>query len=227
MILDQFIPEWIGKTPLYPPNPETFRGECAQLFNFYNRDVIGAPNFLPPYAHQLFTEYPDSPLEPFYDRIELVSGFVARYGDAVVWSPELPGTNGAGHIDICIDRTATPLQFIGLDSNWQGKAVQKVTHNYDYVIGVLRPKGGYMPDVIEVLQSALNAAKEADLKHESALNAALQKAETFESALSAERAKTKELSEKLALYQAEGGETEATALGNALLNVIREFGYKK
>ena len=65
-------------------------------------------------------------------------------GDVVVWNSSLPGSGGAGHIGI-YDRKASPGIFVSTDSNWGGKEVRQVTHNYGYVIGWFRPKQVSVP----------------------------------------------------------------------------------
>lgn len=243
-MLDQFITTWTGKSPSYDGVPENI-GHCYQLFNFYNRDVVGAPDFLMPLAYQIYTSFPGSPLEPFYDRIELSSGFVAQYGDVVIWSPELPGTQvrvdgklvKAGHVDICIDHNASPLQFIGFDSNWQGKTAHQVTHNYDYVLGVLRPKGVRMDheDVNRIFRLWQRDATQAELDYWMGKKPELLAASIYNDPANDEfrrkaityDAKVAELSNALAMYQAQAVDVEANLLGRALIKLIQAFGYKK
>jgi hypothetical protein len=136
---EQFIVEQQNQVPLYPPNPEIFRGQCYQLFNFYNRDVVGAPDYLAPLAHQIYTNFENSPLAPFYDKIEYSSGASPERGCVVIWSPELPGTDGAGHVGMCT--VPGVIIFESFDSNWGGKHAHLVEHDFSYVLGWLRPKG--------------------------------------------------------------------------------------
>lgn len=142
MTFDQFIQDWTGKQPLYPPNPREFLGQCYQLFNFYNRDVVGAPDYLAPLAHQIFTNFEGSPLEPFYDKIEYTSGATPQKGDVVIWSKNLPNSGNAGHVGICT--ISGVIYFESFDSNWGGKQAHLVEHDYSYVLGWLRPKGATM-----------------------------------------------------------------------------------
>lgn len=141
---DQFIQDKTGQVLLYPPNPKKFLGECYQNFNFYNRDVVGAPDYLAPLAHMIFTNFEKSPLAPFYDKIEYTSGATPQKGDVVVWSKDLPGSGEAGHVAPCTRPGV--IIFESFDSNWGGKQAHLVEHDFSYVLGWLRPKKGRVMD---------------------------------------------------------------------------------
>lgn len=64
---------------------------------------------------------------------------VPNRGDIIIWNSALAGSGGAGHIAI-YDAKVSPGVFRSLDSNWGGATVHFVNHNYNNVIGWMRPK---------------------------------------------------------------------------------------
>lgn len=76
-----------------------------------------------------------SPLPSFFVRIPY-GQLRARKGDLVVWNENVGG--GSGHIGIFIAETSTG--FISFDQNWPtGSPAKLVAHNYNNVLGFLRP----------------------------------------------------------------------------------------
>jgi hypothetical protein len=133
----QYFDNYQGQSLLYAPSParEYLRGQCVQGVSFFVTDngfpVIWAD------AYEWFSDglFPDQ-----YERIPYTPGMVLQPNDVVVWLPTLPGSGGAGHIAAVL--TANAQTFVSVDQNWGGKTIHKVTHNYSYVAGVLRFKGG-------------------------------------------------------------------------------------
>jgi hypothetical protein len=89
----------------------------------------------------------DAILKNNFDAIENTATTIPQYGDVVIWGIKLNGE--FGHVAICVDKAATVGKFISSDQNWQGTSTQAnqattapalVTHNYNYVVGFLRPK---------------------------------------------------------------------------------------
>lgn len=102
---------------------------------------IGGPSFLPTPvtggARDIYEQFAAS-LRDFYDRIPNTPDYVPRKGDIVVWTG-MPG-NQYGHIAVATGDGDTNT-FRSLDQNWvRGQAVTLVNHNYNYVLGALRPK---------------------------------------------------------------------------------------
>lgn len=79
-----------------------------------------------------------APLPSGYDRIANTPSFVPQKGDMVVWGA-MP-SNPYGHVAIA-SGVGDTNSFQSYDQNWTGgEKVHLVTHNYNYVLGVLRPK---------------------------------------------------------------------------------------
>lgn len=65
---------------------------------------------------------------------------IPKRGDIIVWSGELPGSGGYGHIAIW-DSVVRPGVFQSLDQNWGGQYVHFVSnHTWDYILGWWTPK---------------------------------------------------------------------------------------
>lgn len=79
-----------------------------------------------------------NPLPTQYDRIANTPSFVPRKGDMVIWTG-MPN-NPYGHVAIA-NGVGDTNTFQSYDQNWTGgEKVHAVSHNYNYVLGVLRPK---------------------------------------------------------------------------------------
>lgn len=63
---------------------------------------------------------------------------VPNRGDIIIWSGDLPGSEGYGHIAI-FDMVTGAGSFQSLDQNWHGQYVHFVQHNWSYVLGWLTP----------------------------------------------------------------------------------------
>lgn len=114
--------------------------QCLAWAAFYS-GAIGNASFLPTPvsngARDVYEQFP-APLPSQYTRIPNDAAFVPQKGDIVVWTG-MPG-NSYGHIAVAngVGNTST---FQSYDQNWsRGQAVTLITHNYNYVLGVLRPK---------------------------------------------------------------------------------------
>lgn len=60
---------------------------------------------------------------------------VPQYGDVVLWSTV---ASGYGHVAIFLRGDAN--QFVSLDQNWGQPRVAQISHNYNHVLGWLRPR---------------------------------------------------------------------------------------
>lgn len=138
MTLDQFIANQSGKSLLYSPSParEHLRGQCVQLVCFYVTQVVGKPVMWRDAAEWWYSNlYPEH-----YERIPNTSSAVPRKGDIIIWDRSLANSGGAGHIAICVEPRPGTGTFVSFDSNWGGKTAKLVTHNYNKVVGWLRPR---------------------------------------------------------------------------------------
>ena len=134
---EQYLARYQGQSLLYSPSParEYLRGQCVQPVCFY----VEANGF--PVMWRDAADWWHSGL--FADRYERIPNSpTARPepGDIIIWAGSLPNSGNAGHIAVCLRALAGTGTFISVDSNWGGKYVHAVTHDYAHVIGWLRMK---------------------------------------------------------------------------------------
>jgi hypothetical protein len=136
MTLDQFIGTLNGQAVLYAPSParESLRGQCVQLACFYVQEVPGTPVM---WADAI-KWYTSGQFADRYDRIAYNGSNRPQRGDLVVWGQNLPNSGGNGHIGICLSTNGN--FFTSFDSNWGGRYAHQVTHDYNYVLGWVRPR---------------------------------------------------------------------------------------
>lgn len=127
--VDAFTTKWLGK---YADFDGYYGAQCVDLFNFYNRDVVGAKRPAVAYAYQLATTYDQA-------KYTFVSASSApKKGDVAVWKSSYPnGSGGAGHVAIVLSVSGD--KFTALTQN--PGAAQKVTYTKSHIAGFLRPKG--------------------------------------------------------------------------------------
>ena len=112
---------------------------CFDLANDYAVKVIGAKPFVGMYAYEIYTNFANQPSKDMYIRIANTPDFIPQKGDIIVWSKALNGT--AGHVAVC-DGIGDTTYFYSYEENWDGMnhPTERVRHNYNYILGVLRPK---------------------------------------------------------------------------------------
>ena len=121
-----------------------YGAQCWDLADSYCINVVGCPG-LPTgngSAAGVYT-YFSAPLPNYFTRIANIPGNVGQVpavGDMVVWSPNLPGSSGHGHIDVVLSVAPNKLSFVGEDENWNGAYAHEVTHDWRYILGWLHPK---------------------------------------------------------------------------------------
>ena len=114
--------------------------QCVDLAKAYLKEVFGITAGYWGDAHAYYDSFgTHSELKNNFTRIAYTAGFIPRKGDIVVWSAKMNG--GAGHIAIA-NGQGDKKTFYSYDQNWTGNhdKCKLVKHNYNYVIGVLRPK---------------------------------------------------------------------------------------
>ena len=136
MTFGQFKNKHLGKGIDYDRN---YGVQCFDLANQYCKDVVGCTGFVGLYAHQIYNNFNTQPNAKYFTRYANTPSFVPKKGDVVVWSATLNGR--AGHVAICTGEGNTQY-FYSLDQNWTGRndPCTKVKHNYNHVLGFLRPK---------------------------------------------------------------------------------------
>lgn len=126
--VDGFVAQWNGK---YADFDNAAGAQCVDLFNFYNRDVVGAPRVGVAYAAQLYGSAPSS------HYTKLGPSTPAVKGDVAVWGSGLPnGTGGAGHVAIVLADQGGSLQILTQNPG----ATHVGSMSKAYLTGYLRPK---------------------------------------------------------------------------------------
>ena len=136
MIFDEFVKRYKGKGVDYDG---AYGVQCFDLANQYCKDVLGVSGFVGLYAHMIFNNFNSQPNKSAFTRIANTPDFVPKKGDIVVWAASLNGA--AGHVAIATGEGTTKY-FCSWDQNWSGRndPMTKIKHNYNHVLGVLRPK---------------------------------------------------------------------------------------
>lgn len=129
----QFMDKWRWSKADYDG---VYGAQCVDLFNYYNRDVVGAPFYWCDGAADLWNNIP---IGHFYERIENTPDGVPQPGDVVIWRANGKLTGPAGHVAIATGR-GDINNFQSFDENWPlGSAAHEQWHTYDDVIGWFRP----------------------------------------------------------------------------------------
>lgn len=128
MSIQEFLDKYNGQGIDY----DGFYGcQCMDEFLQYNQDVVNAPRVYGN-AVDVWTNYPTA----FYDQIANTPDNFPQSGDVIIWGT---GIGPYGHIAIV--RDANVNTFTSLDQNWDNaQFCQFITHNYNAVLGWLRPK---------------------------------------------------------------------------------------
>lgn len=135
---NEFIKTHVGKALDYDGVTGV---QCVDLAKYYLDEVFGIKPGAWGDAHAYYDNYNNLPeLKKNFTRIANTPDFVPKKGDIMVWATSL-SSSGCGHIAICTGEGDTK-KFASYDQNWTGNhdACTKITHNYDHVLGVLRPK---------------------------------------------------------------------------------------
>ena len=114
--------------------------QCVDLIKAYLKKVFNISPGAWGNAHAYYDNFYSIPgLYNNFTRITNTASFVPQKGDIIVWRK---GTGFPyGHIAIC-NGEGTTSWFKSYDQNWTGKndKCTLITHNYNMVAGVLRPK---------------------------------------------------------------------------------------
>lgn len=113
--------------------------QCFDLANHYCVNVLGGKAFVGMYAWEIYENFNNQPSKNLFTRIPNTPEFIPQKGDIIVWAKSLNGK--AGHVAIC-DGVGDTTYFYSYEENWDGKChpTERVKHNYNHVLGVLRPK---------------------------------------------------------------------------------------
>lgn len=125
--VDGFVSQWNGR---YADYDQAHGAQCVDLFNFYNRDVVGAPRIGVQGAAQLYAAAPGS----HYDK--LPAGATPRKGDVAVWGASWPYGGGHGHVAVVLADQGGNIQV--LTQNPGATKIASMTKSH--LTGYLRPK---------------------------------------------------------------------------------------
>lgn len=136
MTFDEYFKQNKGK---YIDYDGVYGVTCFDLANDYTVKVIGGKAFVGMYAWQIYENFNSQPSKDLFTRIANTPSFVPQKGDIIVWSQGLNGE--AGHVAVCTGDGDTSW-FRSYEQNWDGcgECCTLHDHNYDYILGVLRPK---------------------------------------------------------------------------------------
>lgn len=139
MTFQEFIDKWNGKAADF----DGFYGpQCVDLFNFYNRDVVGAGRLYTPTtggAADLWNDF-SGPGASAYRKIENTPTGVPMRGDVVIWRANQKNVTGpAGHVGIFMAGDVN--SFTSFDQNYPTGSLShpQFHRNYAGVLGWLRP----------------------------------------------------------------------------------------
>ncbi|MFI8774639.1 CHAP domain-containing protein [Gordonia sp. NPDC062954] len=125
--VDGFVSQWNGR---HADFDGAYGAQCVDLFNFYNRDVVGAPRVRVDHAADLFGASSAS----HYQRLSPAA--TPRKGDVAVWGKDWPYGRGAGHVAIVLADQGGNIQV--LTQNPGATKISSMTKNY--LTGYLRPR---------------------------------------------------------------------------------------
>jgi GH25 family lysozyme M1 (1,4-beta-N-acetylmuramidase) len=113
--------------------------QCFDLVNDYAVKVLGCKPFIGMSAWEIYENFGAQPSHARFTKIQNGPTFVPQKGDIVVWGKSLNGDSG--HCAIATGE-GTTLWFKSYEQNWTGNndLCTVITHGYDHVLGVLRPK---------------------------------------------------------------------------------------
>ena len=147
MNIDQFLKQYENKSWDFDG---MYGNQCFDLFQFYNRDVVGAPFVTGGSAKDIWNTYPRA----FYEQIANgATNFPVR-GDVVVWGDKY----GAwGHVAICTEADVNKFTCLSQNDPAGVPSIYKTYTDWKGVLGWIRPK----PPQEDPLQACLR--QHADL----------------------------------------------------------------
>lgn len=155
LTLEEFINKWLGKPADYDG---VWDGQCVDLYRFYCKEVLGIPQSVPVGGA---AEIWDTASTEYFDFILNDPYAVPQRGDIIIWDRNVG--DGFGHVAVYLEGNVN--SFISLDQNWPTLSeVTKTKHNYNHVIGWLRPKNVYSSNLAECLKQHTKLVEEAGEK---------------------------------------------------------------
>ena len=136
MTFDEYFAKTKGK---YIDYDGKYGVTCFDLANDYSKKVLGGKQFLGMGAWEIYKNFDNQPSKELFERIKNTPDFVPQKGDIIVWSKTLNGD--WGHVEVCTGNGDTTW-FESYGQNWTGNGDKctLLSHTYNHVLGVLRPK---------------------------------------------------------------------------------------
>lgn len=136
MTFDEYFAKTKGK---YIDYDGKYGVTCFDLANDYSEKVLGGKQFLGMGAWEIYENFDNQPSKELFKRIKNTPDFIPKKGDIIVWSKTLNGD--WGHVEVCTGNGDTTW-FESYGQNWTGNGDKctLLSHNYNHVLGVLRPK---------------------------------------------------------------------------------------
>lgn len=124
-----------GQKLLVPGQSPALAGQCVQACDIALNEIYGLP-----YHYANAADWWNNPQE-LINHFDLISDGSVKSGDFVVYSGNLPGSEGYGHIDLAL-QDGSRSNYLGADSNWGGNlTLHQVNHagsENSYILGSLR-----------------------------------------------------------------------------------------
>lgn len=137
MTLDQFVDKWTGEFPDFDGN---YGAQCMDNMHYYITEVLGLGRTVlaAPTAYDAYKKGDDN-----FEKIPNTPKGIPQRGDIMFWDTTV---GESGHVAVFLDGTANT--FRSFDVNWPLKSPAHVqSHNYNGVVGWLRPKHTQGDDV--------------------------------------------------------------------------------
>lgn len=113
-------------------------GQCVALIKQYENDVLGITPEAVGNAVDYFRNFNNTPfLYNNYNLIAYTGSELPNKYDIVVFDENYG--QGFGHVAIVYDNINSTM-FTSFDQNWNAQVGEIITHNYNHVLGYLRPK---------------------------------------------------------------------------------------
>jgi len=156
MTLAQFRDKYLGKQVEFHSYGVGAFNQCVDLINQYINEVLD--NHTKDYTEIIGTNAKDFNTKYDPEDFEWIANTpkgVPQEGDIIVWNGRVGG--GAGHVGIFLSGDANSFQ--SLDQNWSKKEyVTLESHNYNNVLGWLRPKNDQ--EMVSISKAELNTLRE-------------------------------------------------------------------
>jgi len=118
-----------------------YGAQCFDVFQKYNREVVGGPFIGGGGAHEIYDSYATNGAAADYARVPANAG-PPQLGDVAVWSASSPQSGGFGHVAIVTSVSGGSFQVVEQNGNNPGGVAYTENRNAadPYLLGYLRPK---------------------------------------------------------------------------------------